>query len=106
MAALIRGLKRDSVRRGQALCKPGTVKAADNVKATVYKLSKEEGGNDIPLKSLSNVKVFSTTWDITAQVRLPEDQEMVMEGENSTLNLRFMKPMMVENGQRFTTRSI
>jgi len=105
MAALIRGLKRDSVRRGMGLCKPGTVKAADNVQAAVYKLTKDEGGVDLPLKPLAIVKIFSTTWDMTAQVRLPDDREMLMEGEDVTMNLRFLKPMLVEKGQRFTIRA-
>jgi len=105
MAALIRGLKRDSVRRGMAMAKPGSVKAYDNVDATVYKLSKEEGGIELPIKSLMHIKVFSNTWDCTAQVHLPEGRELLMGGEDCSMNLRFLKPMVMEKGQRFTMRS-
>jgi len=103
--ALIRGLKKTQVRRGMAMCKPGSIKACDNVEATVYKLTKDEGGVEVPLKTYNIVKIFSLTWDVSAQVRLPENREMLMEGEDTVMNLRFHKPMVVEKGQRFTIRN-
>ncbi|KAA0203997.1 hypothetical protein HAZT_HAZT007791 [Hyalella azteca] len=104
MAALIRGLKRDQVRRGMVMCKPGAVKAHDHVESQVYILTKEEGGIDKPIIPFQQVHVFSMTWDVAAQLTLP-DKEMIMGGEDARLVMKFIKPVVVEQGQRFTIRS-
>ncbi|KAF2359476.1 Transcription factor GTP-binding domain [Trinorchestia longiramus] len=103
MAALIRGLKRDQVRRGMVMCKPGAVKAHDNVEAQVYMMSKDEGGTERPIVPFQQVHIFSMTWDVSGQVQLP-DKEMVMGGEDAKMLFRFIKPVVVEQGQRFTIR--
>jgi len=105
MGALIRGLKRDQVKRGMTMCKPGAYKAHDNVEAKVYKLTAEEGGSDKPINHMSNLSIFSRTWNMVAQVRLPEGKDMMMDGEDGNMVLRFPKPLMLEKGQRFTIRN-
>lgn len=82
LGALVRGLKRDDIRRGMVMCKPGTVKANDQVEAQVYVLSKEEGGRVKPFTSYIQLQMFSQTWDCAAQVIIP-NKEMVMPGEDT-----------------------
>jgi len=103
LGALVRGLKRDDVKRGMVLAKPGTMKSHDNVETQVYVMSKEEGGRSKPFTSYIQLQLFSKTWDCAAQVVLL-DKEMVMPGEDAKLNLRLIKPMVLEKGQRFTLR--
>lgn len=104
LGALVRGLKRDDVKRGMVLAKPGTMQSHDNVEGQVYVLSKEEGGRPKPFMSYIQMQLFSKTWDCAAQVIIP-DKEMVMPGEDARLVIRLMKPMVIEKGQRFTIRS-
>lgn len=82
LGALVRGIKRDDIKRGMIMCKPGTVKAADQVEAQVYILSKEEGGRSKPFTSYFQLQMFSRTWDCAAQVIIP-NKEMVMPGEDT-----------------------
>ena len=82
LGALVRGLKRDDIKRGMIMCKPGTVKAADQVEAQVYILSKDEGGRSKPFTSFFQLQMFSRTWDCAAQVII-RDKEMVMPGEDT-----------------------
>ncbi|XP_026472469.1 elongation factor Tu, mitochondrial [Ctenocephalides felis] len=103
LGALVRGMKRDDIRRGMVMCKPGSVKAQDNVEAQVYILSKEEGGRPKPFTSFIQLQMFSRTWDCAAQVVVP-DKEMVMPGEDARLVLKLFRPMVLEQGQRFTLR--
>ncbi|XP_022256630.1 elongation factor Tu, mitochondrial-like [Limulus polyphemus] len=103
LGALIRGIKRDEVRRGMVLCKPGSVKAHDHFEAQVYVLSKEEGGRPRPFMSYFQPQMFSKTWDCAAQLYI-KGKEMVMPGEDATLELKLLKPMVMEQGQRFTLR--
>ncbi|XP_076609677.1 elongation factor Tu, mitochondrial [Chaetodon auriga] len=104
MGALIRGLKREEVRRGMVMCKPGSIKPHQKVKAQVYILSKEEGGRHKPFVSNFMPVMFSLTWDMACRVTLPEDKEMVMPGEDTSLTLTLRQPMVLEKGQRFTLR--
>ncbi|XP_070572090.1 elongation factor Tu, mitochondrial-like [Ptychodera flava] len=104
LGALCRGVKRDEVKRGMVLCKPGTVKAHQNLEAQVYILSKEEGGRHKPFTSNYTPVMFSHTWDISSRIFLPEDKELVMPGEDINLRLQLQKPMVTEVGQRFTLR--
>ncbi|KAK7864768.1 hypothetical protein R5R35_012264 [Gryllus longicercus] len=104
VGALVRGVKRDDVKRGMVMCKPGTVKACDQVEAQVYILTKEEGGRSRPFTSFIQLQMFSRTWDCASQVTIPDNKEMVMPGEDTKLVLRLMRPMVLEKGQRFTLR--
>lgn len=103
LGALVRGVKRDDIKRGMVMAKPGTVKSYDKLESQVYILSKEEGGKPKPFTSFIQLQMFSRTWDCAVQVIVP-DKEMVMPGEDSKLVLRMMRPMVIEEGQRFTLR--
>lgn len=82
MGALLRGLKRDDVRRGMIMCKPGTLKAYDHIECQMYMLTPTEGGRKKPINNLMQIQMFSKTWDCTAQVNL-EMKDLVMPGEDS-----------------------
>ncbi|KAJ4445551.1 hypothetical protein ANN_12231, partial [Periplaneta americana] len=103
LGALVRGVKREDIRRGMVMCKPGSIKAQDHVEAQVYILSKEEGGRPKPFTSFIQLQMFSRTWDVASQVFIPE-KEMVMPGEDTKLVLKLFRPMVLEQGQRFTLR--
>ncbi|OWR42951.1 elongation factor [Danaus plexippus plexippus] len=103
LGALVRSIKREQIKRGMVMAKPGTVKAHDSLEAAVYILSKDEGGRSKPFTSFIQLQMFSMTWDCAAQVTVP-DKEMVMPGEDATLQLKLLKPMVCEPGQRFTLR--
>lgn len=103
LGALVRGVKRDDIKRGMVMCKPGTVKALDHFEAQVYILAKEEGGRAKPFMSFIQLQMFSRTWDCAVQVKIP-DKEMVMPGEDTKLFLSLLRPMVLEQGQRFTLR--
>uniref|UniRef100_A0A1L8ED39 Elongation factor Tu n=1 Tax=Haematobia irritans TaxID=7368 RepID=A0A1L8ED39_HAEIR len=103
LGALVRGVKRDDIKRGMVMCKPGSVKALDQLEAQVYILAKEEGGRSKPFMSFIQLQMFSRTWDCAVQVQIP-DKEMVMPGEDTKLVLRLIRPMVLEQGQRFTLR--
>ncbi|CAG9761095.1 unnamed protein product [Ceutorhynchus assimilis] len=103
LGALVRGLKRDDIKRGMVMAKPGTVKSYDQIESQVYVLSKEEGGRTKPFTSFIQLQMFCRTWDCAVQVVVP-DKEMVMPGEDSKLILKMMRPMVLEQGQRFTLR--
>lgn len=103
LGALVRGLKRDDIKRGMVMAKPGTVKSFDHIESQVYILSKEEGGRPKPFTSYIQLQMFCRTWDCPAQVIVP-DKEMVMPGEDSRLILKMLRPMVLEEGQRFTLR--
>ncbi|XP_030766999.1 elongation factor Tu, mitochondrial-like [Sitophilus oryzae] len=103
LGALVRSVKRDDIKRGMVMAKPGTVKGYDNIETQVYVLSKDEGGRSKPFTSFIQLQMFCRTWDCAAQVIVP-DKEMVMPGEDSRLILKMFKPMVLEQGQRFTLR--
>lgn len=83
LGALVRGLKRDDIRRGMIMCKPGSMKAYDHVEAQVYVLTPEEGGKKKPLASLMQLQMFSKTWDIAVQCSI-SGKDLAMPGEDST----------------------
>ncbi|XP_050305114.1 elongation factor Tu, mitochondrial-like [Anthonomus grandis grandis] len=103
LGALVRGIKRDDIKRGMVMAKPGTVKSYDHIETQVYVLSKEEGGRAKPFTSYIQLQMFCRTWDCAAQVVVP-DKEMIMPGEDSRLILKMIRPMVLEKGQRFTLR--
>lgn len=103
LGALVRGLKRTDVKRGMIMCKPGTMKAYDHLEAQVYVLTKEEGGRKKPVGNLAQLQMFCKTWDVAAQVMIT-DKQMAMPGEDSKFELKLIRPMVCEKGQRFTLR--
>jgi elongation factor Tu len=104
MGILSKGIKKDGVRRGMAVIKPGTFKQHDKVEAQVYIMTKEEGGVGQTLTSNRVIHVFSKTWDCVGYIFLSGGAQMVMPGENSSLTINLIKPMVLETGQTFTLR--
>uniref|UniRef100_A0A671R3C5 Elongation factor Tu, mitochondrial n=1 Tax=Sinocyclocheilus anshuiensis TaxID=1608454 RepID=A0A671R3C5_9TELE len=104
MGALVRGLKREDVRRGMVMCKPGSIQPHQKIKAQVYILSKEEGGRHKPFCTNFMPIMFSHTWDMVCIVELLPGKEMVMPGEDVSLILALRQPMALDRGQRFTLR--
>lgn len=106
MGILLRGVKREQIRRGQVICAPGTVKSHKKFKAQFYILTKEEGGRHTPFTNNYRPQLYIRTSDITATLTLPEGEEdrMVMPGDNVELNVELVYDIALEPGQRFTIR--
>ncbi|KAL7457894.1 hypothetical protein ACHAWC_009450 [Mediolabrus comicus] len=104
VGALLRGLKREDVRRGQVLCKPGTLSTATKFEAEVYCLNQDEGGRHTPFFSNYRPQFFFRTADITGDLKLKEGTEMVMPGDNTTLDVELITPVPIEAGLRFNMR--
>jgi elongation factor Tu len=104
VGALLRGLKREDVRRGQVLCKPGTLSTASKFEAEVYCLDKDEGGRHTPFFSNYRPQFFFRTADITGDLKLKDGVEMVMPGDNTTMDVELITPVPIEEGLRFTMR--
>ncbi|KAL8176853.1 UNVERIFIED_CONTAM: hypothetical protein K2H54_039426 [Gekko kuhli] len=104
LGALIRGLKREDVRRGMVMCKPGSIQPHQKVETQVYILSKEEGGRHKPFVSNFTPVMFSLTWDMACRLELPAGKELVMPGEDTSLTMVLRTPVVLEVGQRFTMR--
>ena len=101
---LLRGVSREEVERGQVLTKPGTVKPHKKFKASVYVLSKEEGGRHTPFFTNYRPQFYFRTTDVTGVITLPEGTEMVMPGDNITMTVELIAPIAVENGTEFSIR--
>ena len=104
VGALIRGVARDEVERGQVLCKPGSIKPHTDFSSEVYVLSKEEGGRHTPFFANYRPQFYFRTTDVTGTVELPEGTEMVMPGDNVALGIKLIAPIAMDVGQRFTIR--
>jgi elongation factor Tu len=104
IGALLRGVVRDDVERGQVLVKPGTVKAHTKFKAEVYVLSKEEGGRHTPFFSNYRPQFYFRTTDVTGTISLPEGVEMVMPGDNVEMTVELIAPIAIEDGTKFSIR--
>ncbi len=104
IGALIRGVARDEVERGQVLCKPGSIKPHTDFQSEVYVLSKEEGGRHTPFFANYRPQFYFRTTDVTGTVELPEGTEMVMPGDNIALGVKLIAPIAMDVGQRFTIR--
>ncbi|EGL82017.1 translation elongation factor Tu [Caldalkalibacillus thermarum TA2.A1] len=104
IGALLRGINRDEVERGQVLIKPGTVKAHKKFKCQVYVLSKEEGGRHTPFFSNYRPQFYFRTTDVTGVIKLPEGVEMVMPGDNVEMEVELISPIAIEDGTRFAIR--
>ena len=101
---LLRGIARDEVERGQVLAKPGTVTPHTKFKASVYVLSKEEGGRHTPFFSNYRPQFYFRTTDVTGVIELPEGVEMVMPGDNVDMTVELIAPVALENGTKFSIR--
>ena len=104
VGVLLRGIKKDEVERGQVLAKPGTITPHTHFKAEVYVLSKEEGGRHTPFFSNYRPQFYFRTTDVTGTVTLPPGVEMVMPGDNVSLEIKVIAPVAMERGQRFAIR--
>jgi elongation factor Tu len=104
IGALIRGVGRDEVERGQVLCKPGSIKPHTDFSAEVYVLSKDEGGRHTPFFANYRPQFYFRTTDVTGEVVLPEGTEMVMPGDNVSLGVKLIAPIAMDQGLRFAIR--
>jgi elongation factor Tu len=102
--ALVRGLKREDVERGQVLAKPGSVTPHTEFSAEVYVLSKDEGGRHTPFFANYRPQFYFRTTDVTGEVVLPEGTEMVMPGDNIALSVKLIAPIAMDEGLRFAIR--
>ena len=104
IGALLRGTKREDVERGQVLAKPGTITPHTKFKAETYILTKEEGGRHTPFFSNYRPQFYFRTTDVTGQVVLPEGTEMVMPGDNISVEVHLIAPIAMDEGLRFAIR--
>ncbi|WP_270182787.1 elongation factor Tu [Alkalihalobacillus sp. CinArs1] len=104
IGALLRGVAREDIQRGQVLVKPGTVKAHTKFKAEVYVLSKEEGGRHTPFFANYRPQFYFRTTDVTGTIQLPEGVEMVMPGDNIEMTVELIAPIAIEDGTKFSIR--
>ena len=104
IGALLRGVNRDEIVRGQVLAKTGSVKPHTKFKAQVYVLSKEEGGRHKPFVANYRPQFYFRTTDITGAIKLPEGVDMVMPGDNVEMDVELIHPVAVENGTKFSIR--
>jgi elongation factor Tu len=101
---LLRGIDKDSIKRGMVICKPGSVKPHVHFKAEVYVLSKEEGGRHTPFFNNYRPQFYFRTTDVTGSITLPAGVEMVMPGDNVTIEVNLIYPIAMEKGLRFAIR--
>ncbi|AKP45520.1 MULTISPECIES: elongation factor Tu [Bacillus] len=104
IGALLRGISREEVQRGQVLAKPGTITPHTKFKAQVYVLSKEEGGRHTPFFSNYRPQFYFRTTDVTGIITLPEGVEMVMPGDNVEMTVELIAPIAIEEGTKFSIR--
>lgn len=104
IGALIRGVGRDEVERGQVLAKPGSIKPHTDFQSEVYVLSKDEGGRHTPFFANYRPQFYFRTTDVTGTIELPAGTEMVMPGDNVALGIKLIAPIAMDIGQRFTIR--
>jgi elongation factor Tu len=104
IGALLRGLKREDVRRGQVLCKTDSIKTGTKFEAEIYALTKDEGGRHKPFMSNYRPQFFLRTADVTGALHLKEGTEMVMPGDNTTVEVELIAPIALQTGMRFNMR--
>ncbi len=104
IGALLRGIGREDVERGQVLCKPGSITPHTDFKASVYVLSKDEGGRHTPFFANYRPQFYFRTTDVTGTVELPAGTEMVMPGDNIELTVKLIAPIAMDQGLRFAIR--
>jgi elongation factor Tu len=101
---LLRGIDKDMIRRGMVICKPGSVTPHSEFKAEVYVLSKEEGGRHTPFFNKYRPQFYMRTTDVTGEITLPAGVEMVMPGDNITINVKLINKVAMDKGLRFAIR--
>ena len=104
VGVLLRGTKKEEVERGMVLAKPGSIKPYTKFKAEVYVLSKDEGGRHTPFFNKYRPQFYFRTSDVTGSVTLPQGVEMVMPGDNVSVDIELIAPVAMEKGQRFAIR--
>lgn len=104
LGALLRGTKKEDVERGQVLCKPGSITPHTNFEASVYVLTKEEGGRHKPFFANYRPQFYFRTTDVTGTIELPAGTEMVMPGDNTEMTVTLGKPIAMEEGLTFSIR--
>lgn len=104
IGALLRGIDKEAVERGMVLAKPGSIKPHTKFKANVYVLSKDEGGRHTPFFSNYRPQFYVRTTDVTGTIKLPENVEMVMPGDNIVMDVELITPVAIEQGMRFAIR--
>jgi elongation factor Tu len=104
IGALLRGIGREEVERGQVLAKPGSITPHTNFKAEAYILTKEEGGRHTPFFTNYRPQFYFRTTDVTGVVQLPEGTEMVMPGDNTSMEIELIAPIAMDEGLRFAIR--
>ena len=101
---LLRGIEKEAIKRGMVICKPGSIKPHKKFKAEVYVLKKEEGGRHTPFQNKYRPQFYLRTTDVTGEIFLPEGTEMVMPGDNVTIDVHLIVPVAVNKGLRFAIR--
>jgi len=104
IGALLRGIQRNEIERGQVLCKPGSIHPYTKFTGQVYVLTKEEGGRHTPFFNNYRPQFYFRTTDVTGVITLPEGTEMCMPGDNVTMNVELITPIAIEVGLRFAIR--
>ncbi len=104
LGILLRGMKREDIRRGMCLIKPGSGKIHNRFEAKIYLLTKDEGGREKPLTPTYQPQIFSKTWDMATKLKFPTGKDLVMPGEDIQISFILNKSMMIEKGQRFQIR--
>ena len=104
IGALLRGIQRNEIERGQGLCKPGTIHPHTKFRGQVYILKKEEGGRHTPFFNSYRPQFYFRTTDVTGIISLPEGVEMCMPGDNVVMNVELITPIAIEKGLRFAIR--
>jgi len=101
---LLRGIEKSDIKRGMVICKPGSVSTHTNFKAEVYVLAKEEGGRHTPFFNKYRPQFYFRTTDVTGEIKLPEGVEMVMPGDNVTIDVELISSIAMEVGLKFAIR--
>ena len=104
IGALLRGIQRNEIERGQVIAKPGTIKPHTHFKGQVYVLTKEEGGRHTPFFNGYRPQFYFRTTDVTGVAELPEGVEMCMPGDHITMTIKLITPIAMEEGLRFAIR--
>jgi elongation factor Tu len=104
VGVLLRGVQRDDIERGQVIAKPGSITPHKQFKGEVYILSKEEGGRHTPFFDNYRPQFYFRTTDVTGSIKLPEGTEMVMPGDNVSIDVELIHPIAVEQGTTFSIR--
>jgi elongation factor Tu len=101
---LLRGIEKDQIRRGMVICAPNSIKPHTKFKAEIYVLKKEEGGRHTPFFNKYRPQFYFRTTDVTGEIQLPENVEMVMPGDNISITVELIAPVAIEKGLRFAIR--